>query len=168
MEDQWHYVLSVLEELGKNNSWIISTILESPFCSSSCCQAYFPSIVRPMNRLWELVLKSFFYSPEMNRSILFSMYLLRMTKKIITFFEISYAERECFPVQYQSNALCSSEWYSVNNQQVPFFVVLLLSLTKTQNLSHPVVTHVLRADLQELLCRCFSNPSQIYLIHEKF
>ena len=47
-------------------------------------------------------------------------------------------------------------------------VVLLLPLIGMQNLSHPVVTHVLRADLQEFLCRCCSNTSQIYLIHDKF
>ena len=35
-------------------------------------------------------------------------------------------------------------------------------------LLHPVVTLVLRADLQEFLCRFCSNPSQIYLFHEKF
>ena len=64
-----------------NCSWIISTVLESPFCSSSCCQACFPSIVRPMRSLWELILKSFLSSPEMNRPVLFSMHLW-MTKKI--------------------------------------------------------------------------------------
>ena len=37
-----------------------------------------------------------------------------------------------------------------------------------QILLHSVVTLVLRADLQEFMCRCYSNPSQIYLIHEKF
>ena len=56
----------------------------------------------------------------------------------------------------------------MNNQQVPFFVVLLLHLIGMQNPSHPVVTLVHQADLQELVCRCYSNPSQIYLIHEKF
>ena len=30
-----------------------------------------------------------------------------------------------------------------------------------------VVTPVLQADLQEFLCRCCLNRSQIYLIHEK-
>ena len=35
----------------------------SPFCSSSCCQACFPSIVRPTRNLWELTLKIFYNSP---------------------------------------------------------------------------------------------------------
>ena len=42
----------------------------------------FPSIVRRMRNLCELTLKIFFDSPEMNRSILFSMYFLRMAKKM--------------------------------------------------------------------------------------
>ena len=42
-----------------------------------------------------------------------------------------------------------------------------LPLVGSQILLHSVVTLVLRADLQELLCRCYSNPSQIYLIHAK-
>ena len=56
----------------------------------------------------------------------------------------------------------------MKSQQVPFFVVLLLPLIGMKNPSPSVVTLVLRADLQELLYRCHSNPSQIYLIHEKF
>ena len=76
---------------------MISSVLESPFCSSSsCCQACFPSIIRPMNRLWELTLKIFFDSPEMNRSILFSMYFLRMTKKMHYILR-NFVRRESFP-----------------------------------------------------------------------
>ena len=52
----------------------------------------------------------------------------------------------------------------MKSQQVLFFVVLLLPFIGSQNLLHPVVTLDLRADLQEFLCRCCSNPSQIYLI----
>ena len=40
-------------------SWIINALLESPFCSRSCCQTCFPSIVRPMNGLCEWILKNF-------------------------------------------------------------------------------------------------------------
>ena len=47
-------------------------------------------------------------------------------------------------------------------------VVLILPLIGMQNPSHPVATLVLQADLQEFLCRCCSNPSQMYLVHEKF
>ena len=46
----------------------------------------------------------------------------------------------------------------MNDQQVPFFVVLLLPLIGMQNPSRSVVTLVLQADLQELQCRCCSNP----------
>ena len=70
-------------------------------------------------------------------------------------------------VQYQSNSFCPWEQFLVNSQQVLFFVVLLLPLIGMQNPSHSVATFVLQADLQELLCRCCSNPSQIYVIHEE-
>ena len=64
-----------------------------------------------MNRLWELILKIFLHSPEMNCSIFFSMYLLRMTKKM-NYFETSYAKRECFPgsisIQFVRKSIPSS------------------------------------------------------------
>ena len=63
-------------------SWNISAILISPFRSSSCCQAWFPTIVRPLRNLWKLNLKMFFNSPELNRSVIFSLYFLRMSKKM--------------------------------------------------------------------------------------
>ena len=46
-----------------------------------------------MMNLWELILKIFFNSPEMNRSILFSLYLLRMTKKM-DYFLRNFVRRE--------------------------------------------------------------------------
>ena len=70
-------------------------------------------------------------------------------------------------VQYQSNSFFQWKQFLVKSQQVLFFVVLLLPLLGMQNLSHPVLTHVLRAVIQEFLCRC-SNSSQTYLVHEKF
>ena len=75
-----------------NYSWTVNEILITPFCSSSCCQTYFPSIVRPMNKLWKLILKMFFTSLELNRSV-FSMHLLRMTTRCNTFFDTSYSEK---------------------------------------------------------------------------
>ena len=153
----------------KNCSWIISTVLESPFCSSSCCQACFPSTIRPMNRLWEWILKIFLYSPEMNRSIVFLMYFLWMTKKLNYFLRyLIIGERMFLLVQCRSNSFFPWERCLMKSQQVLFFVVLLLPLIGIQNLSHPVLTHILRADLLEFLCRCCPNPSQTYLIHEKF
>ena len=65
-----------------NYSWNINAVLISPFCSSSCCQACFPTIVRPIKNLWKLTLKMFFNSPELNRSVIFSLYFLRMSKKM--------------------------------------------------------------------------------------
>ena len=76
-----------------NYSWIISAVLIFPFCSSSYCQACFPSIVRSMRNSWELTLKIFFNSPDMNRSILFSLHLLRVTKKM-DYFLRNFVRRE--------------------------------------------------------------------------
>ena len=119
----------------KDSSWIISAVLISPFCSSSCCQTSFPSIIRPMRNLWKLTLKIFFNSPEMNRFIFFSLYLLRMTKKMDYFLRnFVCRERESDSlVQYQSTFLRSSEWCSMNSWQVLFFVVLLVPLIGMQN-----------------------------------
>ena len=71
-------------------------------------------------------------------------------------------------VQCQSNSFFQWERFLVKSWQVLFFVVLLLPLIGMQNLLHPVLTHILRADLLEFLFHCCSNSSQTYLIHEKF
>ena len=55
----------------------------------------------------------------------------------------------------------------MKSPQVLFFVVLLLPSVGMQNLVHSVVTLDLRADLQEFMCHCCSNPSQNKLIHER-
>ena len=150
-----------------DSSWIISAVLKSSFCSSSCCKEYFPSIVSPMNRLRELVLKVFFYSPEMNRSILFSMYLLRMTKKMNQFLQNFVCRERIFP-WFNINPIPSDRrnisWWRLSRF---FSLWFCFCLSGPQYLSQSVVTFVLRPDLQELLCRCYSNPSQTHLIHEK-
>ena len=71
-------------------------------------------------------------------------------------------------VQHRSNSFFQWERFLVKSQQVLFFVVLLLPSIGMQNLSHPILTHVLRAELLGFLSRCCSNSSQTYLIHEKF
>ena len=85
-------------------SWIISAVLKSPCCSSSCCQAYFPSIARPIN-LWKLILKNILDPPEMNRLLSWN---LRKQRENVSL------------VQYQSN---SFPWvrFLVKSQQVRFF-----------------------------------------------
>ena len=74
-----------------NCSWIISAVLESPFYSSSCCQTCCPAIVRPMNRLWELILKIFLHSQEMNRSVEWRRRLNDFLRYLV------FGEREYFP-----------------------------------------------------------------------
>ena len=99
------------------------------FCSSSLSPACFPTIIRPILRLWKMILKMVLCSPELNCSV-FSLYCLRVSKNMdFTFFEISYAMREKkFLVQYQSTFFHSSEWCSVKNQQVLSFVVFCFCL----------------------------------------
>ena len=151
-----------------NYSWNISAVRIFPFRSSSCCQACFPTIVRPIRNLWKLTLKIFFDSPEMNRSIFFSMHLLWMTKKKRYFLRYLIIGGRIFP-WFNVNRLPSSNgdwsWWRF---QVLFFVVLLSPLIDMQNLLHSVLTHILRADLLEFLFHCHSNSSQTCLIHEKF
>ena len=159
--------MSLKSSEGKDSSRIISAILISPFCSSSCCHACFPSIVRPMNRLWELVLKIFFYSKEMNRSIFFSMYLLRMKKKMDYCLRNLVLGESVSLVQYQSNSFRPKEQFLMKSQQVLFFVVLLLLLLDSQ------IFCIQERLIFELIFRIFCvvvvrSPSQIYLIHEKF
>ena len=66
----------------QNYSWIIIAELTSPFCSSSCCQGGFPTIGRPRKSLWKLTLKIILNSPELNCSVYFSLYYLRVSKKM--------------------------------------------------------------------------------------
>ena len=53
-------------------------------------------------------------------------------------------------VQHRSNSFFQWERFLVKSQQILFFVVLLLPSLGMQNLLHSVVTHILRANLQEL------------------
>ena len=83
MKDQWDCVVNVLEVLGKKivpeisiQYWYLL------FCSSSCWQACFPTIIRPINYLWKLILKKIPDRQELNCSVVFSLYCLRKSKKI--------------------------------------------------------------------------------------
>ena len=144
-----------------NCSWIISTVLKSPFCSSSCCQTCLPSIIRPMNRLWEWILKIFFHSPEMQplRLLLDALALNDEEDKLLSSIP-SCSVREYFTGSISIQFLLFMEQFLMKSQQVLFFVVLLLPLIGMQNPLHSVLTHILRADLREFLFRCCSNPSQ--------
>ena len=63
---QWRIIkvtswMSLKSSEINNYSWNISAVLISPFSSSSCCQACFPTIVRPIKYLWKLTLKIFLF-----------------------------------------------------------------------------------------------------------
>ena len=142
-----------------NCSCIISTVLESPSCSSSCCQTCFPSTIRPMNRLWEWILKIFFDSPDMNRSILFSMYCLRVSKKMDYFLRhFVLREKRIFP-WFNVNPLPfihrnDTRWITSRFPSLWFCFCLCLAhkIFCTQ-----FKTHILRPDLREFLCRYCSK-----------
>ena len=148
-----------------NCSWISSTILKSPFCSSSCCQTCFPSTVRPILCLWKLIPKIILNSPEMNRSIFFSMYFLWVTKKMNHFLRNLVFGEGMFP-WFNIDPLPSfhgnDSWWRASKFSSLWF--LLLPLIGIQNLSHAVVTQILRADLQEFPAHCRRNSSQTCLI----
>ena len=99
-----------------NYSRNVSAVLVS-LIRSSCCQARFSTIVRPRSIFfWELILKMFFCSPELNCSIIFSLFFLRMSKKM-DYFLRNLVCRENFLFQYQSSSFHSSEWCSLNNNR---------------------------------------------------
>ena len=140
-----------------NCSWNISTVLISSFWTSSCWQICFPTIIRPIIFLWKLILKIILYFSRI-KLLRFLLVVLSETVEKDGFrsSKLRTQWENVSLVQYQSNS-CSSKWFQMKSQQVLFFVILFSPLIGMQNFSHPVVTHVLRADLQELLCRCYSK-----------
>ena len=150
-------------------SWTINTVLESPFYSSSCCRpTCFPSIVRPKHRFWQLILRIFLHSPEMNRSLFFSLHLFWMTKTINYFLRyLVFGERifpwfNIDPIPFNGN----DTWWRVSRFSSFWICFCLRSTCKI--FLYSVLTHILRADLREFLFRCCSNSAQTYFIHEKF
>ena len=142
----------------------ISAVLISPFCSSSCCQACFPSIVRPTRNLRKLTLEKILDPPELNCSVIFSLYCLKVSKKVDHFLRNLVRRERRF------------SWFNFN----PLSFIGMMLGTSTSSLlcgfaliwmqrhSQSIMTIVLQVDMQEFLCCCSLNQSQIYLIHEKF
>ena len=77
----------------KNCSRIIRAILISPFWTCSCCQTRFPTLIKPMLYLWKLISKMKFNSPEFNCSIFSRCNIWLCRRKLIAFFDTSYAAR---------------------------------------------------------------------------
>ena len=73
--------MSLKSSETNNCSWRISTVLVS-FLVSSSCHVFLPLAIRPMRATQEIFLEIFFFSPELNCSIIFSMHMLSMTKKM--------------------------------------------------------------------------------------
>ena len=140
-----------------NCSWRISTVLESPFCSSSCCQTCFPSTVRPMNRFVGMDSEDFhLFSRNEPLHLLLDVLSVSDEEDESLSSKPRTRRENVSRVQYRSNSFFPWERFLVKSRQVLFFVVLLLPLIGIQNLLHPIVTHILRAVLQEFLCRCCS------------
>ena len=140
-------------------SWWISTILVSFLVSSSSCHAFLPPVVRPMRAIQEMFLKLSFNSPELNCSIIFSMYMFSMTKKMNQFLRHFKIGDWIFSTSVQVLSRIGIVLWK--NWQVLVFVVLLLPLIGMQNPSHPILTHILRAELLEFPARCCSNSRPI-------
>ena len=87
-----------------NCSWKIRALLISYFWSSSCCQTCFPTIIRPILVFWKLVPKIKLDSPELNCSVIFSLYFLTVSKKIDDFLRdlVRRETERILLVQYQS------------------------------------------------------------------
>ena len=160
--------MSLLSSEKKNYSWNISAILISPFCSSSsCCQACFPSIVWPTKSLSKLTQNMLFYSPEMEplHSLLI---VLADEEDGITFFETSYAERVTLwfnvnpiPCVHRNDA----RWF-INKFTSLWFCFFLWSACTIL----PIQLYRLffRLIFRNFCVVPLRDPSQNYLIHEKF
>ena len=107
-KDQYQPRIPRLGVSSMDYSSIISAVLISPFCSSSCCQACFPTIVRATrnfgNWLWRcsLIFQKW-TAPSSSRCTFWE-----CRRRWITSLETSYAERERVIL-----------WFSVN--RIPFF-----------------------------------------------
>ena len=119
MKDQWDYVLNVLEELGDKQlflkyqcstdiSFLLLLLLSSIISNDRQTSAVRVEIDSEENSLSSRI--------ELLRRLLVVLFE-SVEEDLITFFEISYAEREKnLLVQYQSTFFHSLEWCSVNHQ----------------------------------------------------
>ena len=98
----------------KNCSQIIRAILISSFRTSSCCQASFPTIIRPMLYLWRMTSKIEFYSVEFNWSIFFSLYCLIVSRKTDHFLrEIVRSKILFWWLNVNPSSFVASVWFAV-------------------------------------------------------
>ena len=125
-----------------NCSWRISTVLESFLFSSSSRQTCFPLAIRPMRRMQEMFLKIFLNSPELNCSHLLLDAFVVNDEEDTPLSSILHDRRKNISlVQHQSKF--QLDLFLVKSQQVLVFVVLLWPWIGMQNISHPILTHIL-------------------------
>ena len=128
MKDQWDYVLSVLEELGGKKLFLKYQSSTDIF---NLVLLLLPSIFsndHPTNiGSVELTPKIILDSPELNCSVVFSLYCLRVSKKTDYFLrDLVRRERGFSWFNDQSTFFHSSEWCSVIQQFLSFVVCFCL------------------------------------------
>ena len=119
-------------------SWRISTVLVSFLVSSPSCHAF-------LKLALHLLLDALVVNDEEDTSI-------------------SSIRHEYFPGSTSVQVLFPIG--TVLGEELAGSIFLWFCLIGMQNLSHPISTHILRADLREFLAHCCSNSSQPCLIHE--
>ena len=125
--------------------------------SSSTCHAFHPLVVRPVVTMLDMFLKIVFNSPEFNRSIIFSMYLFSMTRKMIQFLRcVKIGGWKIYWFNIGPTSFPNGYCFWWKNRQVLVIVVLLWHVFGMQNHSYSISTHILWAELLEFLSHCCS------------
>ena len=101
----------------------------------------FHRIVRPMNRLWEWILKIFLYSQKWNAQSSSRCTFCEWRRRWITFFETSYSERERFPGSISIQFLLSMGTILGEELAGSLLCGFAFAFDRHTNLSHSVVTH---------------------------
>ena len=121
---------------------------EIHICSSSCCQACFPLAINQTNEENAANVAEDFL--EFSRIDL-DAHVLNDEEDTSLSSILQNRRKNISLVQHQSKFSSQWELGLGKCRQVLFFVVLLQPLNGMQNLSHPILTHILRTELLEFL-----------------
>ena len=152
----WNY-----SELPHLCTWRISPILENSPLSSACCQTFFPTIIRPKNRLWELILEFSLILQKWTAPSSARCKCCEWRSRYVTLFDTSKSEKDYFPGSISLPVLLPTE--TIHGEE-PANSLLFGSAFAFER--HEM--HILRNELQQFPARCCSYSSQTSLIHEKF
>ena len=115
----------------------------------------------------EMFLKIFFMSPELNCSIIFldvHVFHDEEDESISSMFQI----RRVHIHLYNTSVQDLFPMGTVVGEEPTGSLICAFALAFEQNLSHPILTQILRAELLVFPAHCCSNSSQTCLIHKKF